>query len=445
MPSFQTILLVALITALVLAMPAPVNPGGLQKRSFIVPRQLNRNHPTGLNGPAAMRKVFRKYNFKVEEYIVKKESFAIEEQKVNRKLSYREKRPIRPGTTARNQSGTVTAHPENHASLFLSPVDVGGQKFNLDFDSGSSDLWMFSTELDLQVIGQHAAFDASKSTTFKEVMGSRFKVKYGDGSGASGTVGTDTVTIGGVRVENQVIELANNVSQSLVQDTNTDGLVGLAFSQLNTVSDGTKKTPKKTFFENVMPTLELPVFTADLEPDGSGVYEFGKIDDSKFQGELSWIPVQSESGFWQFSSTKFAIGDNVFDNPVGSDAIADTGTSLLLVDQEVAEAYYAQVESAELNQKAGGFVYPCDAVLPDLSVAVGDSYMATIPGEQITFTTTDSTNTTCFGGVQGNQGAGRQVFGDTLFKAQFVVFNGGNQSLGFGQKPSGRKGTRDNL
>ena len=38
-------------------------------------------------------------------------------------------------------------------------------------------------------------------------------------------------------------------------------------------------------------------------------------------------------------------------------------------------------------------------------------------------------------GVQGNQGAGLQIYGDTMFKAQLVAFNGGNQSLGFGQKP----------
>jgi hypothetical protein len=66
------------------------------------------------------------------------------------------------------------------------------------------------------------------------------------------------VTIGGVKVENQTVELANAVSQSFVQDANTDGLVGLAFSSLNTVNDGTKKTPAKTFFDNVMGSLDLP-------------------------------------------------------------------------------------------------------------------------------------------------------------------------------------------
>lgn len=294
---------------------------------------------------------------------------------------------------------------------------------------------MFSTELPAQSIGRHTAFDATKSKSFKKVEGSQFKISYGDGSGAAGTVGTDTVTIGGVKVEAQTIELATAVSQSFVEDTNTDGLVGLAFSSLNTVNDGTKKTPAKTFFDNVMNDLDLPIFTADLDPDGTGVYEFGKIDATKFEGEMTWIPVKADTGFWQFPSTKFAIGDQQFENPQGSDAIADTGTSLLLVDQAVAEAYYSQVKGAQLNAQVGGFIYPCAAELPDLSVAIGDSYMAKIPGSAVTFATVDKANTTCFGGVQGNQGAGLQIFGDTMFKAQFVAFNGGNQSLGFGEKP----------
>lgn len=295
--------------------------------------------------------------------------------------------------------------------------------------------WVFSTDLNAKSIGQHSAFDPAKSTTFKKVTGAQFKISYGDGSGAAGTVGTDVVTIGGVKVANQTVELANAVSQSFVQDINTDGLVGLAFSKLNTVNDGTKKTPAKTFFDNVMPSLDLPVFTADLDPDGTGVYEFGKIDTTKFQGQMKWVPVKAESGFWQFPSTKFAIGNKVFENPQASDAIADTGTSLLLVDQPVAEAYYSQVKGAQLNAQVGGFIYPCNAKLPDISVGIGANDMATIPGSQITFAAVDQANKTCFGGVQGNQGAGLQIFGDTMFKAQFVAFNGGNQSLGFGQKP----------
>ncbi|CAO2654839.1 Nn.00g115720.m01.CDS01 [Neocucurbitaria sp. VM-36] len=430
MPSLRIFFLVALLVAVVLAVPTPARKRGLQKRSFKVPRQLNTAHPTGPNGPAAMRKVFRKYNFEVKADFTVKEGFI-----GLSKESPKQNSSTTSAAADKNQTGTVAANPEQNAALFLSPVDIGGQKLNLDFDSGSSDLWTFSTELSAQTIGQHAAFDASKSTSFKTMTGAQWKISYGDGSGAAGTVGTDVVTIGGVKVENQTVQLANQVSRSFVEDTNTDGLVGLAFSTLNTVNDGVKKTPQKTFFDNVMNDLDLPVFTADLDPDGTGVYEFGKIDTTKFEGDLTWIPVKAETGFWQFASTKFAIGNQTFENPQGSDAIADTGTSLLLVDQQVADAYYQQVQGAQLNAQVGGYIYPCAATLPDVSVAIGDSYMAKIPGNQITFANVDDANTTCFGGLQGNQGAGLQIFGDTMFKAQFVAFNGGNQSLGFGQKP----------
>ncbi|EOA87041.1 uncharacterized protein SETTUDRAFT_135600 [Exserohilum turcica Et28A] len=429
MSSLRFIFFVALLAAVALAVPSPK----IQKRSFKVPRQLNTAHPTGPNGPAALRKVFRKYNFQMrEDFMVKDGFISFSKQSQDNVTTESAAAAAAPGGT--NKTGTVAANPANNAALFLSPVDVGGQTLNLDFDSGSSDLWVFSTGLNKASIGQHAAFDPTKSTTFKKIDGAQFKISYGDGSGASGVVGTDDVTIGGVTAKAQTVELATAVSQSFVQDVNTDGLVGFGFSGLNTVSTNGQKTPQKTFFATVMNNLDQPVFTADLNPDGSGVYEFGKIDSTKFTGQMAWVPVKAETGFWQFPSTKFAVGNQEFFNPQGSDAIADTGTSLLLVDQQVAEAFYSQVKGAQLNAQVGGFIFPCNTKLPDMSVAIGDSYMAKIPGSQLNFAPVDRANTTCFGSVQGNQGAGLQIYGDTMFRAQIVAFNGGNQSLGIAAK-----------
>ena len=104
----------------------------------------------------------------------------------------------------------------------------------------------------------------------------------------------------------------------------------------------------------------------------------------------------------------------------------DTGTSLLLVDQQVATAYYSQVKGAQNNDQVGGFTYPCNAQLPDFGVALGN-YMAVIPGNMITFAQVDSG--TCFGGVQSNGGANLQIYGDVMFRAQYVVFDGGNKAL----------------
>lgn len=93
---------------------------------------------------------------------------------------------------------------------------------------------MFSTQLSRRTIGQHSAYDSTKSRTFRNQTGSTFLITYGDGSGAAGIVGIDTVDIGGATVTEQAIEMATAISQSFIQDANNDGLVGLAFGRLNT-------------------------------------------------------------------------------------------------------------------------------------------------------------------------------------------------------------------
>lgn len=131
MPSLRLFFLVTLLAALVLAVPTPTRRRSLQKRSFKVPRQLNKAHPTGPNGAVAMRKVFRKYNFQVKDVFTTKEGFiGLSKQNANSTSSAANK----------TSTGTVAALPEQNAALFLSPVNVGGQTLNLDFDSGSSDL-----------------------------------------------------------------------------------------------------------------------------------------------------------------------------------------------------------------------------------------------------------------------------------------------------------------
>lgn len=283
---------------------------------------------------------------------------------------------------------------------------------------------MFSTSLSNSEIGQHSVFDPSKSSTYKELDGSTFSLSYGDGSGAAGIVGIDTVDIGGATVTRQAIELATSVSSAFVADADSDGLVGLAFSSVNSVSP----RPQKTFFDNIMPELAQPVFTAALDLDGSGTYEFGTIDASKFTGNLMFTPVNASSGFWQFDSTSYRIGNRSVKRTSASPAIADTGTSLLLLDPEVVRAYYAKVSSAVYDGTTGGYVYDCSADLPEFAVAVGDNYMANIPGSGITFAPVNST--TCFGGIQSNSNMGIQIFGDALLKHHFVVFHGEGELLG---------------
>lgn len=230
------------------------------------------------------------------------------------------------------------------------------------------------------------------STTYKAVADSSFEISYGDNSWAKGTVCRDTVSIGGATITNQAIGLPSTVSASFVSDTNSNGLLGLGFSSMNTFNPG----PQKTFFDNIASDLEEPVFTSLLRSDGVGEYEFGKIDSSKYTGSLANVSVDSSNGYWQFDSALFAVGDGFLQTLTGSatTAIADTGTSLMLVPTQMLEAYYGSVTNAQLSSSVGGYVFPCNADLPNLTVALGDKYQATIPGSLINFEEIGTNTTT---------------------------------------------------
>lgn len=294
---------------------------------------------------------------------------------------------VSAATNATAGTGVVTATPEQGDVEYLSPISIGGQTMNMDFDSGSSDLWVFNTQLATASQTGHTNFDPAKSTSFALMQGASFSISYGDGSGAAGNVGTDTVDIGGATVTKQAIELATAVSTSFVQDTQSNGLVGLAFSKLNTV----KPTPQKTFFDNAIPSLAMPVFTADLRKNAAGAYTFGAIDATRFNGSLSWAAVNTTNGFWQFSSTKFAVGTGAAMAVTGGQAIADTGTTLMLANPAIVNAYYSQVTGAVNNATVGGVTFPCNAVLPNLMVDVGGNYMAQVRGDDINFAAVDAT------------------------------------------------------
>jgi len=418
----QGLLLLA-IASLVAGAPSSFQ---IQKRSFKVTRVPNPAYVgrTPGAGTRALIKAHRKFKFDLPQGLLETMMSGTPDAGVGgnnkAKSSNTGIRAASPQST-----GKVTATPVNGDVEYLSPVNIGGQVIDFDFDTGSSDLWVFSTQLNQASIGNHTTYDMRKSSTFKPMEGQTFKISYGDGSGASGIVGTDTVDIGGAVVTEQAIEMATTVSQSFTQDTGSNGLVGLAFSKLNTV----KPTPQKTFFDNVMPNLAMPVFTADLRKNAVGAYEFGVIDSSKFTGSLTWAPVNTANGFWQFSTSKFQVADQPAIESPGGQAIADTGTTLMLTSASIVNAYYSQVKGAVNDPQVGGVTFPCKSVLPDLKVDVGGSYMANIRGSDINFAPVDQAMTTCFGGVQAIQ-SNLQIYGDIMFKSQFVAFNGGNNTIG---------------
>ncbi|KAL0935041.1 eukaryotic aspartyl protease [Colletotrichum truncatum] len=340
------------------------------------------------------------------------------------------------GTTT-TPEGEVAAIPAEFDSQYLCPVQIGTppQTLNLNFDTGSSDLWVFSSETPITQVAGQTTYNIGASSSAKVVQGATWSISYGDGSSSKGNVYMDKVSIGGVTVDSQAIESANSVSASFSRNKNQSGLVGLAFGSINTV----KPTKQKTFFENAMNNLATPLFTANLKKGAAGNYNFGFLDTTEFTGDVTFIPANTTAGFWQFTAQGFTVGSNgTAAQPAPHQAIADTGTTLMLLPDTIVSAYYQSIPSAQFDSTNGGFTFNCKDQVPSFTVDLG-KYKAVVPGEFMKIAPVDGqtieTSTKCFGGIQSAGTLPFAIYGDVFLKSQFVVFHGGNNELGFASKP----------
>jgi hypothetical protein len=114
-------------------------------------------------------------------------------------------------------------------------------------DTGSSDTWLAQKGFQCFNLTSYpepssecgfgtAGFNPSKSKTFKAYPNHNFNISYGDGEFLTGTVGFDTVTVGGLAVTQQEIGVVTKAAWN--GDGVNTGLMGLAFASLTSVFKG---------------------------------------------------------------------------------------------------------------------------------------------------------------------------------------------------------------
>lgn len=285
----------------------------------------------------------------------------------------------------------------------------------------------------------------------------------------------DKVVVGGATATSAAIELATALTPNFDRDVAMSGIMGVGFSIIN---NGISSPPllllpihptnplpltvqpiqQKTTFDDLIPSLARPVISADLREDGSGSYHFGSIPSDAYIGseaDLTSLPVFPGDGYWEFISPFYSINGTIRYNlrtncsatapcTGGNTAIADTGTSLLIVDPGVAADYYSNIPGAQDNKATyGGWVFPSNlsaSELPSFGVSMGDT-IVTVPTGLMCYSYADNAEQYCYGAVQDNiagngQSLGVQIYGDVMFRSAFVVFVNDtvNPSLLIGEK-----------
>ncbi|KAI5842576.1 aspartic peptidase domain-containing protein [Morchella snyderi] len=214
---------------------------------------------------------------------------------------------------------------------YFSEISLGTppQSFKVVLDTGSSNLWVPSTQCGSIACYLHTKYDSSSSKTYK-ANGTSFEIRYGSGS-LSGFVSEDTLEIGDLKVKNQVFAEATSEPGLAFAFGKFDGILGLGYDSISV----NHITPP---FYNMISQdlLDKPVFAFYLgSTDQESQAIFGGIDENHFSGKLIKLPVRRKA-YWEVDFEAITFGD-ASAQLENTGAIVDTGTSLIALPSTLAE------------------------------------------------------------------------------------------------------------
>jgi saccharopepsin len=235
---------------------------------------------------------------------------------------------------------------------YFSEITIGTppQTFKVVLDTGSSNLWVPSTECGSIACYLHSKYDSSASSTYK-ANGTSFEIRYGSGS-LSGFVSQDTMTIGDITVKGQDFAEATSEPGLAFAFGRFDGILGLGY---DTISVNHIVPPFYKMMEQKL--IDEPVFAFYLaDTNGESEVVFGGVDKDHYKGKITTIPLRRKA-YWEVDFDAISYGEDTADLE-NTGVILDTGTSLIALPSQLAEMLNAQI-GAKKNY-AGQYAIDCD-------------------------------------------------------------------------------------
>ncbi|KAI0759837.1 acid protease [Trametes elegans] len=324
---------------------------------------------------------------------------------------------------AKRQNEALTDEEDDLEWAGTISIGTPAQNFLIDFDTGSSDLWVPSSSCRSSTCSKKKKYKASSSSTSSEKSGS-FSIQYGDGSTVSGPVYTDDVNVAGVKVTDQYFSPVTTLSSSF-QDDPIDGLLGLAYPAISNLN-------QSPFFNTAIKEKAVSegVFAFKLASSGSELY-LGGTNKKLYSGDIEYHNVDTSTGFWQITGAKVYSGSKAAVS--NFETIIDSGTTIIYGPPSDVEKLYAAISgSAVYDSSQGYYSYPCDSP-PTVAFSWGGKKWE-ISADNFSLGETESGSGKCVGAIAGQDiglGEGVWLLGDSFMKNVYSVFSFDDDAVGF--------------
>jgi len=310
---------------------------------------------------------------------------------------------------------------------YFSEITIGTppQTFKVVLDTGSSNLWVPSSECGSIACYLHTKYDSSSSSTYKK-NGTSFEIRYGSGS-LSGFVSQDTMTIGDLKIKDQIFAEATEEPGLAFAFGRFDGILGLGF---DTISVNKIPPPFYNMIEQGL--LDEPVFAFYLGDTNNGEEDeseaiFGGVNKDHYTGKMTNIPLRRKA-YWEVDLDAITFGDNTAELE-NTGVILDTGTSLIALPSTLAELLNKEIGAKKSYN--GQYTVECEKrdSLPDMSFTLSGYNFSITPYDYIL--EVQGSCISSFMGMDFPEPVGPlAILGDAFLRKWYSVYDLGKGTVG---------------
>ncbi|KAI0646935.1 acid protease [Trametes meyenii] len=344
----------------------------------------------------------------------------------------------RPQSRVPSVSADLSLESSNQYA-YLVQVGIGGQDFMVLLDTGSSDLWVVSSDCTTEDCDGVRKYSRSPSLSQSDVP---FHLNYLMGN-VSGTVGTETVTLGDFEVSAQIFAMANETNGLGLHGTGNSGIMGLSFPAEASIADTTGRTVAENLF-SAFGDSSSRFFAFRLGRDqASSSFTVGEFDPTYANStdDLALHTVypsgRSSYDYWKLplqsltiNGTSFSLSKSHVDSAQAPIAVLDTGTTLVLGPTQDVARFWNSVGGAKQTER--GWEVLCNrAVIVGVVLGEGASQQEyTIDPVDIAWKESSVDGEWCLGGLQGNDGvfSADWLLGDTFLRNAYVTHHAATDS-----------------
>jgi hypothetical protein len=301
---------------------------------------------------------------------------------------------------------------QNAQYFITASIGTPAQEFTVVPDTGSSNLWVYSSSCWAPACLIHSKFNASKSSTYQK-DGQSFVIEYGSG-GVSGTVGKDVARIGDIEAHMSFGEITK-ASGTAFLVSQMSGILGLAYDSISVdklptwLTSSSLKDKSFSFYLHSNPDQSYMVIP------GMDTHNYTAVEAHKVV----------EQKYWALALTSIQQGTKAKIDGSKYKAVIDSGTSLLVGPKELVGPF---IDGIDVKADCSNL-----SSLPNLTFTIDSTNYVLAPSDYV-LEVSALGQKECMIGIQSMDfpaGFNYFILGDVFMRKYPSYFNANDNTVSF--------------